>query len=116
MAGRNPIWTRDELILALDLYVRHRPAVLGKTSAEVIELSDMLSRLARGEARRSPNHRNASSVAIKLLNFRSLDPDYTATGKVGLHHTSRGDGEVWREFASDPIRLRETAQRLRAGF
>ncbi len=39
---------------------------------------------------------------MKPLNFRSLDPDYTATGKVGLHHTSRGDGEVWREFASDP--------------
>src|SRR3954453_18351691 len=27
--GRNPPWTRDELILALDLYMRHRPFILG---------------------------------------------------------------------------------------
>lgn len=116
MTEQNPNWTRDELILALDLYLRHRPAVLGKTSAEVIELSEALNRMPRAEGRRSPTHRNPSGVAMKLLNFRSLDPDYTATGKVGLQHTGRGDGEIWREFASDPIRLRETARRIRNDF
>lgn len=114
MAERNPKWTREELILALDLYVRHRPAVLGKTSAEVLDLSDALNRMAQANGRRSPTHRNPNGVAMKLLNFRSLDPDYTATGKVGLHHTGRGDGEIWREFASDPIRLHQTAGAISA--
>jgi predicted HNH restriction endonuclease len=116
VADRNPNWTRDELILALDLYVRHRPAVLGNTSAEVIELSEVLNRLARADRDRSPTHRNANGVAMKLLNFRPFDPEYTASGKVGLHHTGRGDEEVWREFALDPVRLRQTAAAIRAAL
>jgi hypothetical protein len=116
VAERNPVWARDDLILALDLYLRHRPAVPGKSSTAVIELSDTLNRLGRADRRRSPTHRNPNGVAMKLLNFRSLDPDYTATGKVGLHHTSRGDGEVWREFAPDPIRLRRTAAAISAAI
>jgi 5-methylcytosine-specific restriction protein A len=96
---RNPNWTRDELILALDLYMRHRPAVLGNTSADVIELSEILNRLAHAGRDRAPTHRNANGVAMKLLNFRPFDPDYTASGRAGPHHTSRGDEQVWREFA-----------------
>ncbi|KQT60193.1 hypothetical protein ASG52_18950 [Methylobacterium sp. Leaf456] len=48
-ARRNPIWSRDELILALDLYLRHRDAPPGKESAEVAELSYFLGQL------RAPN-------------------------------------------------------------
>ena len=116
MAERNPNWTRDELILALDLYMRHRPAVLGNGSTEVIELSDTLNRLARADSARLPTHRNTNGVAMKLLNFRPFDRDHTASGKVGLHHTSRGDELVWREFASDPVRLHETAAAIRAAL
>jgi hypothetical protein len=36
---RNPVWSRDELILALDLYMRFRPTLPNKASAEVTELS-----------------------------------------------------------------------------
>jgi 5-methylcytosine-specific restriction protein A len=75
MAGRNPDWSRDELILALDLYVRHRPAVLGNTCPEVIELSEVLNQLARAEAVRSPTHRNPNGVAMKFLNLRPFDPE-----------------------------------------
>jgi predicted HNH restriction endonuclease len=113
---RNPNWTRDELILALDLYMGHRPAVLGKTSADVIQLSEILNQLAHADRDHSPTHRNANGVAMKLLNFRPFDTDYTASGRVGLHHTSRGDEQVWREFAADPMRLRQTAAAIRAAL
>ena len=36
---RNPGWTRDELILALDLYVRFKGNPPGKGSAEIMGLS-----------------------------------------------------------------------------
>jgi hypothetical protein len=36
--GRNPKWTRDELILALDLYLRTHPDPPDKTSKQVSEL------------------------------------------------------------------------------
>ena len=37
---RNPTWSRDELILALDLYVRFRGNPPGKGSGEIIGLSE----------------------------------------------------------------------------
>jgi hypothetical protein len=50
---RNPAWNRDELILALDLYLRHRASPPSKTSNEVAELSAFLGILAgvRGATR-----------------------------------------------------------------
>ena len=45
MARRNPPWQRDELILALDLYFRHRPDTIGKKHPEVAALSELLNKL-----------------------------------------------------------------------
>ena len=36
-----PPWSRDELILALDLYVRHEGNPPGKGSAEILALSSL---------------------------------------------------------------------------
>jgi hypothetical protein len=44
---RSPAWTRDELILALDLYLHSRPQLPGKESPEVVALSEELNELAR---------------------------------------------------------------------
>ena len=42
VVGRNPPWARDEIILALDLYLRRRPSIPGADDPEVIELSTAL--------------------------------------------------------------------------
>ena len=39
-----------------------------------------------------------------------------AHSRIGLHHVGKSDREVWREFASDPIRLRQTAAAIRAAI
>jgi hypothetical protein len=39
---RNPNWTRDELILALDLYFRADCVQLGATNTAVVQLSQLL--------------------------------------------------------------------------
>ena len=44
---RNPPWSRDELILALDFYLRHREHTPGKQSAEIAELSAILNQMAQ---------------------------------------------------------------------
>lgn len=44
---RNPKWTRDELILALDLYFRCSPSKTYKDRPEIIILSDVLNALIR---------------------------------------------------------------------
>jgi hypothetical protein len=43
--ARNPTWSRDELILALDLYLRHRERLPDSDDAEIVELSHTLNSL-----------------------------------------------------------------------
>lgn len=46
---RNPAWSRDEVILALDTYFRHNPSHIHQNHPAVVELSDTL-RIAAGQA------------------------------------------------------------------
>jgi 5-methylcytosine-specific restriction enzyme A len=116
-AGRNPPWTRDELILALDLYMQHRPAMPDKGSAEVAELSGLLNKLpATGSVADAMRYRNVNGVYMKLMNLRRFDPDYTAAGHVGLQRGGKTEEEVWQTFAGDYDRLHTTASAIRAAL
>jgi hypothetical protein len=42
---KNPAWTQDEVILALDLYLRHRPHPSWSDHSDVVELSRVLNAL-----------------------------------------------------------------------
>lgn len=55
-ADRNSPWIRDELILALDLYVRHAGNPPGKTSQDISELSALLNRLGDVTGRTHRRH------------------------------------------------------------
>jgi len=74
---RNIPWTRDELIITLDFYMKHRAAgIPSKGSSEIQLLSNELNRLALlhnlpiGE-----KFRNINGVYLKLMNFHAIDPD-----------------------------------------
>ena len=111
---RNPSWSRDELILALDLYMRHRDKLPGKDSQEVAELSKILNILGETLGHRHyEKYRNINGTYMKLMNFRSLDPDYTSDGKIGLAQTSFGDRSVWKDFVGRPEHLSVTAEAIR---
>lgn len=106
VARPNPPWSRDELILALDLYLRFRDAPPGKDSAEVAELSAFLGRMQRGLGLTdAETFRNANDVYMKMMNFRRFDPEYTADGRVGLVRGNKQEEIVWNEFSSDPATL-----------
>jgi len=107
---RNPPWTRDELILALDLYFRHRPS--SQEDPEVIALSDLLNALPIHSERPDAEHfRNPNGVYMKLGNFMSIDPAYEG---AGLRRGNRLEQIVWDEFAGDRERLRAAAEAIRA--
>ena len=77
LRSRNPTWHRDELILALDLYLRHRRSPLRKESEEINELSETLNRLGPHlHQHRFDRYRNPNGVYMKLMNFRRFDPEY----------------------------------------
>jgi predicted HNH restriction endonuclease/predicted RNA-binding protein with PUA-like domain len=114
--GRNPAWSRDELILALDLYLRFRPTLPTQESTEVAELSAFLAKLGRKRALTdAATFRNANGVYMKLNNFRRFDPDYTAAGRVGLSRGNRNEEVVWNEFFSNRAALAEAVAAIRAG-
>ncbi|MDG2319948.1 MAG: HNH endonuclease [Rhodospirillaceae bacterium] len=115
--SRNPAWLRDELILALDLYLRHRDAPPGKTSKEVVELSKTLNELGMALGiRQDAKFRNANGVYMKMMNFRALDPQFTSEGKVGLQRGGRLDKEIWETFADNSHKCNEVAELIRSSI
>lgn len=115
---RNPDWHRDELIVALNFYLKHRPRLPGKQSGQIAALSALLNSLGSllHSEGAGATFRNINGVYMKLMNFRRFDPSYTATGAVGLTRGGRGDKLVWDEFAADPLRLSHTAQTIIAAI
>lgn len=113
-SGRNPTWLRDELILALDMYIQYAGNPPGKESAEIIQLSPTLNRLARYLGLTTADRfRNANGVYMKLMNFRRFDPVFTEAGKVGLSRGGKAEEDVWREFARDHARCHHVAGTIR---
>lgn len=104
----NPNWTRDEVILALDLYHNFGGQLPGPTDDRVCELSALLRAFPHhSKAARQNSFRNPDGVAFKLQNLRSV-----ATG-AGLKNTSKIDREVWEELGDDPTRTHELGNLIR---
>jgi 5-methylcytosine-specific restriction protein A len=104
----NPNWTRDEVILALDLYHICGGQLPGPTDDRVHELSALLRAFPHhSNAARQKSFRNPDGVAFKLQNLRSV-----ATG-AGLKNTSKIDREVWEEFGDDPALTHELGKLIR---
>jgi len=105
----NPNWTRDETILALDLYFDCEGRIPSPTDPRIIELSETLNRLPiHALEYRKANFRNPDGVAFKLQNLRSV-----GTG-TGLQNTSKMDREVWAIFADSPLQVRAISNNIRA--
>lgn len=114
-ATRNPVWSRDELILALELYLRFRGRPPAKDSAEIADLSGFLGRLGRARGlTEAATYRNANGVYMKLMNISRFDPDYAAAGKMGLSRGNQQEEAVWNEFAEDPFALSLAVAEIRA--
>ena len=67
------LWTREELILAINLYCKLPFGRLHRNNPAVIHLASLIGR-------------TPSSVAYKLVNFASLDPSLQARGIKGGPH------------------------------
>lgn len=93
-------WSREEHLLAFDLYCRTQFGRMHSRNPDVIALGGILGR--------SPN-----AVALKLVNFARLDPSLRERGISGMSHGARGEQDVWDEFVDDPEALAFQAAVLR---
>lgn len=97
------LWTRDELILAINLYCKLPFGKLHRNNPEVIHLANLIGR-------------TSNSVAYKLVNFASLDPSLKARGIKGAANSSILDKEIWNEFFNHWDILPFESERLLANF
>jgi putative restriction endonuclease len=59
-----------------------------QTNPDIIDLANIIGR-------------TPGAVAMKLVNFASLDPAHQQRNVVGLKNASRGDRDIFAEFSSD---------------
>lgn len=95
------LWTRVELILAINLYCKTPFGRLHQLNPEVIKLANLLGR-------------TPGAVAYKLVNFASLDPSLQARGIKGASNASNLDKEIWKEFFNNWDELPYESEKLLA--
>jgi putative restriction endonuclease len=97
------LWTRDELILAINLYCKLPFGKIHRNNPEIIKLSELIDR-------------SSNAVSYKLVNFASLDPSLQARGIKGAYNASKLDKEIWNEFYNNWEELPFESEKLRAKF
>jgi len=81
-------WSREETIVAFDLYTRTSFGKISSTNIDVINLATLL--------RRTPN-----SVALKMHNLAHFDPALRKRNVMAMSHGSKLDSSIWEEFNDD---------------
>lgn len=81
-------WTRDELLIALNLYHKLTFGQMHSRQPAILVLAEKMGR-------------GANSLAMKLCNFASLDSALRMRGIKGLSGASALDRKVWAEFHSN---------------
>lgn len=94
-------WTREETILAFDLYCKIPFSKISKTNKEIIELAELIGR-------------TPSSVGLKMSNLAHFDPELQSKSISGMAHGSKLDKEIWNEFSNNWEDLAYQAQRILA--
>lgn len=107
---RLPDWVPDEIILALDLYLRS--GLLDDADPLVVELSEVLRSLPIHAQRTQQRFRNPNGVTLKLANLAALDPSHPGRGMTSV---SKADRDVWDRFHDQPEQLASLAMAIRAG-
>jgi putative restriction endonuclease len=86
------LWTHDEMILVLNLYLKLPFGKMDSRNPDVIHLANIIGR--------TPN-----AVALRLVNYASYDPQLKQRGISGMTHGGKKCGEYWNEYTSDRERL-----------
>ena len=94
-------WSREELILAFNLYCETSFGRIHTRNPEIVELASVLGR--------SPG-----AVSYKLANFARLDPALEARGIRGMRHGAKGEVAIWEAFSADGEALAFESERLLA--
>jgi len=95
------LWTREELILALNLYLKLPFGKLHHGTPEIIHLAQIIDR--------TPN-----SIAMRLSNFASVDSFHKERGIKGLIGGIKQVEPIWIEFVNNKEELLFESEKILA--
>ena len=95
------LWSREELMLALNLYLKLPFGKLHSRTPEIIKLASLIGR-------------TPSSIAMRLVNFASVDPYHQNRGISGLSGGRKQVEPIWAEFVNNKSDLLFESERILA--
>lgn len=95
------LWTKDELILVFNLYLKLPFGKMHSRTPEIIEMARLIER-------------SANSVAIRLSNFAACDPYHQSRGVKGMVGGIKQCQPIWDEFFGNKELLIFESERILA--
>lgn len=86
--AKNRLWNREELVLALNLYLKLPFGKLDSRTPEIKELAQLIGR-------------TPGAVSMRLNNFAAVDPFHINRGVKGLQNGRTVVQPIWDEFVND---------------
>jgi len=78
-------WTRQQLLVAFNLYCQMPFGKMHSRNPVIIKYAELIGR-------------TPSALSMKLTNIASLDPVITSSGRKGLRGASEADRNMWKEM------------------
>lgn len=91
------IWLEEEMLLTLYIYLTHNSEDLNKTSKFLQDFSKRLNFFTGID-------RTVDSIAIRISNFKAVDPNYSGTG---LPNGGKKVLECWNKYSNNLDYLKE---------
>ncbi|MBS1550184.1 MAG: HNH endonuclease [Bacteroidetes bacterium] len=95
------LWTKEELILVFNLYLKLPFGKMHTRTPEIIEMANLLGR-------------TVNSIAIRLTNFAACDPYHQNRGVKGMVGGIKQCQPIWDEFAQNKEMLIFESERILA--
>lgn len=95
------LWTREELILAFNLYLKLPFGKMHSRNPDVMHLAAIIGR-------------TANSVAFRLTNFAAVDPYHQKRGVKGMEGGRKQCQPIWDEFVENRELLLFESERILA--
>jgi putative restriction endonuclease len=98
-SSASPNWTRHQTLAALHIYFQLPFGQLHRGQPKIKQIALWIGR-------------TPSSVALKLVNLASLDPQIVASGRKGMANASTQDKAIWQELQGnwDTVALEAAAE------
>lgn len=104
------IWEKEEMILALDFYITHRPKLPDQNSEELKFLLINIHKIQKSFGHEEKDYRTIDSLYLRSSNYLSVDPTDTRLGMSGGQTKCQ---PIWDEFSHNWDHLHKLSEQIK---